>query len=78
VNNVYFEVYDTRSGKAVLSFRQENVTEVYQQLASDLIAKEINHTKNITKIKRTNNYDGTISIVVYYDNQMHRRYVVKE
>ena len=41
---------------------------VYSRLASALIAKKVNCCAYITRIKRVNNYDGSQTITVTYDN----------
>jgi len=52
--------------------------EIYKQLARDLIAKKINECTYIRLIKRKQNYDGTITITIYYDNDVKRTYTIAE
>lgn len=40
--------------------------QVYEDLSHELIAKKINNCDYIRSIKRTNNYDGTQTIIVTY------------
>lgn len=51
--------------------------EVYEFLAHDLIAKKINACTYIRSIKRTNNYDGTLTITVTYDSATRNIYTIK-
>lgn len=51
--------------------------EIYESLAHDLIAKKISACTWIKSIKRTQNYDGTITITVLYDNNCRSLYTVK-
>ena len=59
--------FQSKQGKEyVTTYTQENECEVYKELAHCLIAKKINQCKYIRSIKRVQNYDGTITIFVYY------------
>lgn len=49
---------------------------VYEHLSRDLIAKKINACTYIRSIKRSNNYDGTQTIVVTYDTATRSVYTV--
>ena len=51
---------------------------VYASLSHDLIAKKINGCTYIQTIKRTQNYDGTITITVNYNNDTRSVYTVAE
>lgn len=66
-NNTWIKCYETF-----------NETEIYQSLCRDLIAKKINQCSYIRSIKRVQNYDGTITIIVSYDNKTRSVYRIKE
>lgn len=58
---------------------QNTVTDtfrIFSELASDLIAKKINHCRYIRSVKRVDNYDGTMDIIVTYDNSTRSVYTV--
>ena len=52
--------------------------EIYESLAHDLIAKKMNGCTWIKSIKRTQNYDGTITMTVVYDNNSRSLYTVAD
>lgn len=52
--------------------------EIYESLAHDLIAKKLSSCTWIKSIKRVQNYDGTITITVNYDNNCRSLYTVKD
>ena len=58
------------------SYRNTNPAEVYESLSIALINKKIHACKYITSIKRVNNYDGTQTITVMYDNDVKTVYIV--
>ena len=49
---------------------------IYEWLVHDLVAKKINACTYIRSIKRTNNYDGTQTIVVTYDGNTRNIYTI--
>lgn len=51
--------------------------EVYKSLLHDLIAKKFNGCTYITRIVKRNNYDGTITVTVTYDNGVRNIYTVE-
>lgn len=51
---------------------------VFESLSKDLIAKKINACAYIGSIKRANNYDGTITITVNYNNDTRSVYTIPE
>lgn len=53
-----------------------NREDIYRSLADDLISKKICGCLYIKRITRRNNYDGTQTINVYYDNDVMREYIV--
>lgn len=50
---------------------------VYKALSHDLIAKKLNACAYIKSIKRIQNYDGTNTIIVLYDNNTRSVYTIK-
>lgn len=55
----------------------DNEVDIYRSLANDLIAKKICGCTYISRITRWNNYDGTETIKVYYDNSVMREYIIE-
>lgn len=51
---------------------------VYQELTHDLISKKMCNAQYIRSIRRVQNYNGTISIIVNYDNNVRRTYTIYE
>lgn len=51
--------------------------EVHESLMHDLIAKKLEKCDYIKSIKRVQNYNGTINIIVTYDETLRRVYTVK-
>jgi hypothetical protein len=51
---------------------------VFESLSKDLISKKINACTYIRNIKRTQNYNGTITITVNYDNNTRSVYTIPE
>ena len=69
--------FQIRSGnKWGTTFETTDPAEVYEFLTSDLIAKKLNACTYIRSIKRTNNYDGTQTIVVTYENVTRNVYTI--
>ena len=71
-----------------VSYKKENNTwketftdtdreSVYKWLAHDLEAKYICKCTYITRIKRQSNYDGTVNITVWYDNNIKNVFTVE-
>lgn len=72
-------VIQIKTGKKwTTSHTDTNPESIYQSLARDLIAKKINSCSYIRAIKRIQNYDGTITITVNYDNDTRSVYTVRE
>ena len=53
-------------------------TEIYEQLAKDLLHKKIHGCTYIKSIKDRTNYDGTRTVTATYDNGVRRIYVIKD
>lgn len=64
-----------RGNKYETTFIQENETEALRSLASDLAAKYIGKASYVKRITRRNNYDGTQTYVVTYDNDSRATYI---
>ena len=58
------------------SYTNTNPADVYESLSLALINKKIHSCSYIKSIKRVNNYDGTQSITVNYDNGVKTVYIV--
>ena len=58
------------------SYTNTNPADVYESLSMALINKKIHACSYIKSIKRVNNYDGTQSITVNYDNGVKTVYIV--
>lgn len=58
------------------SYINNNPADVYESLAHALIAKKLHACSYIKSIKRTNNYDGTQTVTVNYDNGVKTVYIV--
>lgn len=63
-----------RGGKWETTHTQTNETEILHSLASDLAAKYIGKASYVKRITRRNNYDGTQTYVVSYDNDTRATY----
>ena len=67
---------ETKKGnKWVTTYKHIDNTEALQSLASDLAAKYIGKASYVRSIKRRNNYDGTQTYTVTYDNDCRAIYV---
>lgn len=65
------------NGKWVDTYIENNPESVYKSLVHDLVAKKINQCKYIKSIKRIQNYNGTNTIIVLYDNNIRSIYTVE-
>lgn len=78
-NNKVSRIAQVRHGNTWSdTFSDYNETDVYKSLSRDLIAKKINQCRYIKSIKRIQNYNGFITIIVAYDNNTRSVYTVKE
>lgn len=59
----------TTTGKTSMAYAITDERQVYQSLANDLIGKKLNNCLYIQSITRVNNYDGTQTITVKYNNR---------
>ena len=67
---------ETKDGKKwVETYKQTDNAEALHSLASDLAAKYIGKAAYVKSIKRRNNYDGTQTYTVTYDNNCRAIYV---
>lgn len=78
-NNIVSRIAQVKRNNAWIdTFSDYNETDVYKSLSRDLIAKKINQCRYIKSIKRRQNYNGYITIIVTYDNNVRSVYTVKE
>ena len=64
-----YRIIEVKEGnKWIVSSTIEDIAEIYETLARELLAKKVQMCKWITKITDRTNYDGTRKIVVTYDN----------
>jgi hypothetical protein len=77
MNNEKVTIYTKERNEWRKSLEICDPLEIYQRLASDLIAKKINACLYIKKIERGNLYNGTQKIIIYYDNGVKAVYIVK-
>lgn len=77
-NKIYRIAQKKEDNNWINCYETYNETEIYKSLCNDLIAKKVNACRYIRSIKRTQNYDGTITITVSYDNKTRSVYRVKE
>lgn len=76
-NNIIKRIAQKKTGKTwVDTYIDNDATSVYKSLSHDLIAKKINACTYIKSIKRTQNYDGTNTIIVLYDNNVRSVYTI--
>lgn len=67
-----------KSGRTYVdTYKSTDYEEVYRNLSSELTAKYINKCTWVKRIIRTPNYNGTDTIVVYYDNDSRSKYIVE-
>ena len=77
-NNIYRIAEKKENNTWNKCYETFNETEIYKSLCNDLIAKKINQCRYIKTIKRIQNYDSTITIIVSYDNNTRSVYRIKE
>lgn len=64
--------------KWVKSYESTEPTEIYKGLMHDLIHKKLEGCTYIKSIKRTQNYDGTLTITVNYIGDVRRVYTIED
>lgn len=62
--------------KWIVSHIDTESIDIYKALATDLLAKKIHNCKWIKRIEDNNNYDGTRTIKVTYDNDCRSIYTI--
>ncbi len=72
--NVTTEVKKGKTYEA--THTNDNVAEVYERLAQDLISKKLNGCRWIKSIKRVQLYNGFVKIIVTYDNDCRNTYTI--
>ena len=65
------------AGKWYCNYVENDQAAVYKQLCGDLIAKKLEQCSYIKSVKRVQNYDGTIDIIINYNNDCRNIYTVK-
>ena len=71
------EAFKKEGRKWISTFVETNPGAVYESLASDLANKFLCKCSYIKRVKRVNNYDGTINISVYYVDDVKAVYTVR-
>ena len=66
------------NNKYTESFTTYDQLEVYRSLSQDLISKKLCNCSYIKSIRRVNNYNGTVKIIVTYDNECRSTYTIEE
>ena len=74
--SIYREMQVKIDGKYETSAIDRDRERVYKSLASDIAAKHIGKARYISRISRRNNYDGTQTYTVNYDNGTRAVYIV--
>lgn len=68
-----------RQGKSwTTTYTTDNETDIFKSLSNDLIAKKLCNCTYIRSIKRIQNYNGTITIIVTYDNETRSIYTIQD
>lgn len=77
MDNIIKRIAQTKTGKTWANTYIDTCPEtVYKSLSHDLIAKKINACTYIKSIKRIQNYNGTNTIIVLYDNNTRSIYTI--
>jgi hypothetical protein len=77
MENIRRTVY-TKEGRAWReTYSTTDEAEVYRSLAGDLEARYMAQARYIRRVERRNNYDGTETFSVYYDNAVKSIYRVR-
>ena len=76
-NNIIKRIAQKKTGKTWAdTYIDNDAASVYKSLSHDLIAKKLNACTYIKSIKRVQNYDGTNTIIVLYDNNTRSVYTI--
>lgn len=59
-------------------WRDTDPREIYDRLAHDLIAKKLNGCTYIRSVKRVQHYDGFITIIVTYGDNVRTFYTIED
>lgn len=76
--NETMTVFVKEGNKWIMSSVCTDKTEIYKSLSDDLLHKKIHKCSYIKSIKDMCNYDGTRTIITYYDNGVKRVYIVED
>lgn len=72
-------IMEKKTGKGYETTYETSIPElVYESLAKDLISKKICACTWIKSIKRIQNYNGTITIIVNYNNNTRSVYTIND
>lgn len=74
--NIYREMQAEINGKYETTYIDRNRESVYKSLSTDFAARYIGKAQYIKSIRRRNNYDGTQTYTVNYNNGTRAVYVV--
>ena len=78
MNNKVNMTIEVKNGKKYEVERViENRAEVYESLARDMVNKKLCCCNYIKSIKRVNLYNGFEKIIVNYDNDVRRVYIIE-
>jgi hypothetical protein len=82
LNTIPRMVFERKVGRNWKASEERDIctdaTTVYHHLSEDMVYRFIHKSPMVRRIKRVNNYDGTVTIVVTYDNDHRKVYVVPE
>lgn len=77
MDNIIKRIAQKKTGKTWSdTYIDTDIASVYKSLSHDLIAKKLNACTYIKSIKRIQNYDGTNTIIVTYDNNCRSVYTI--
>lgn len=77
MDNIIKRIAQKKTGKTWSdTYIDTDTASVYKSLSHDLIAKKINACTYIKSIKRIQNYDGTNTVIVTYDNNTRSVYTI--
>ena len=75
--------YNTDNGARRFTYKDKQLIRVtdsivnYQELSNRLISKKLHHCSWIKSIRSENNYNGTTTIKIIYDNNTTDKFVIK-
>lgn len=64
----YYRAYERKEdGTYIETYRTENETEIYRDLANELLYLKVFKSPMYKSLRQQNNYDGTRTIIIYQD-----------